>query len=153
MHDDVMTALPVVNTEARLSHDDVIKWKHLPRYWQFVQGIHRWPVNSPHKGQWRGALVFSLTCAWIYGWVNNRESGDLRRHRAHYDITVNLHILYSGYCWLGKTRSQGIGCHCNDLVLSEYLGLTKPNAPAYCHSEPDQRPSSSFWPIHWCMVA
>ena len=33
------------------AHDDVIKWKHFPRYWPFVQGIHRPPVNSPHKGQ------------------------------------------------------------------------------------------------------
>ena len=45
-------------------------------------------VNSPHKGQWHGALMFSLICAWIHGWVNNREVGDLRRHRAHYDVTV-----------------------------------------------------------------
>ena len=44
-------------------HDDVIKWKHFPRYWPCVRGIHRSPVNSPHKGQWRGALVFSLICA------------------------------------------------------------------------------------------
>ena len=43
-------------------------------------------------------LMFSLICAWINGWVNNREAGDLRRHRAHYDITVmyfvELHIPY-----------------------------------------------------------
>ena len=32
-------------------HDDVIKWKHFPRYWPFVRGIHRSPVNSPHKGR------------------------------------------------------------------------------------------------------
>ena len=64
-------------------HDDVIKWRHFPRYWTFVRGIHRSLVNSPHKGQWRGALVFSLN-----GWVNNREAGDLRRYRAHYDVTV-----------------------------------------------------------------
>ena len=38
-------------------HDDVIKWKHFPRYWPFVRGIHRSPVNSSHKGQWRGALM------------------------------------------------------------------------------------------------
>ena len=50
--------------------------------------------NSPvtgefaHKGQWRGAFTFSLICTWINGWVNNREAGDLRRHRAHYDVTV-----------------------------------------------------------------
>ena len=66
-------------------HDDVIKWKHFPRYWPVV---HRWPVNSPHKGKWRAALMFSLICAWINGWINNREAGDLRRHRAHYDVTV-----------------------------------------------------------------
>ena len=49
---------------------------------------NRLQVNSLHKGQWRGALMFSLICAWINGWVNNREAGDLRRHRAHYDIAV-----------------------------------------------------------------
>ena len=57
----------------------------LPR---FAQGIHRSPVNSPHKGQWRGALMFSLIYARINGWVNNREAGDLRHPRAHYDVTV-----------------------------------------------------------------
>ena len=72
------------------THDDVIKWKHFPRYWPFVRGIHRSPVNSPHKGQWRGALMFSLICVWINGWVNNREVGDLRRHRAHYGVTVMI---------------------------------------------------------------
>ena len=66
-------------------HDDVIKWKHFPR---FVRGIHRSPVNSPHKGQWRGASMFSLIFAWINAWVNNGEAGDLRRYRAHYDVSV-----------------------------------------------------------------
>ena len=33
------------------NHDDVIKWKQFPRYWSFVRGINRSPVNSPHKGQ------------------------------------------------------------------------------------------------------
>ena len=72
-------------------HDDVIKWKHFPRYWPFVRGIHRSPVNSPHKGQWRGALMFTLIYARINGWVNNREAGDLRRYRAHYDVIVMLY--------------------------------------------------------------
>ena len=49
------------------AHDDVIKWKHFPRYWLFVRGIHRSPVNSPYKGQWRGALMFSLIFAWRNG--------------------------------------------------------------------------------------
>ena len=74
-------------------HDDVIKWKHFPRYWPFVRGIHRSPVNSPHKGQWRGALMFSLIWVWINGWIYNHEAGDLRRYRAHYDVTVMVRTL------------------------------------------------------------
>ena len=72
------------------SHDDVSKWKHFPRYWPFVRGIQQSPVNSPHKGQWRGALIISLICVWISGWVNNREAGGLRRYRAHYDVIVMI---------------------------------------------------------------
>ena len=45
-------------------------------------------MNSPHKDQWRGALVFSLICAWLNGWVSNCEAGDWRHHSAHYDVTV-----------------------------------------------------------------
>ena len=71
-------------------HDDVIKWKHFPRYWPFVRWIHRWPMNSPHKGQWGGALVFSLICVWINGWINNRVAGDLRRYLAHYDVIIMI---------------------------------------------------------------
>ena len=70
----------------------IIKWKHFRRYWPFVWGIHRSPVNSPHKGQWRGALMFSLICAWINDWVNNGEAADLRRHCAHYDVTIMVPI-------------------------------------------------------------
>ena len=69
-------------------HDDVLKWKHFPRYWPFVRGIHRSPVNSPHEGQWCGAWMFSIICALTNGWENHRDAGDLRRHRAHYDVTV-----------------------------------------------------------------
>ena len=43
---------------------------------------HRWILH--HKTQWRGALVISLICAW----TNNTDAGDVRRHRAHYDVTV-----------------------------------------------------------------
>ena len=70
-----------------ISHDAVIKWKHFPRYWPFVRGVHRSPANYPHKGQWRRALMFLLIYAWITGWVNNREAGDLRRHPVHSIMT------------------------------------------------------------------
>ena len=76
---------------------DYIKWNHFPCYWPFVRGNHRSPMKSPHKGKWRGALIFSLNCAWINGWVNNGEAGDLRRHHARYDATVmdGINVLHT----------------------------------------------------------
>ena len=74
----------------RSAHDDVINWKHFPRYWPLVWGIHRPPVNSPHKGQWRGALIFLWSAPVINGWVNNREAGG---HRTHFDVTVMANVL------------------------------------------------------------
>ena len=94
-------------------HDDVIKWKHFPRYWPFVLEIHRSTMNSPHKGQWRGALMFSVICARINGWVNNREAGDLRRHRAHYDVIVMLQLRFNApnedHKWLWNLNN-GLCC-------------------------------------------
>ena len=78
-------------------HDDVIKWKHFPRNWPYMRGDSPVPVNSPHKGQCRGALVFCLICVWINGWVNNRKAGDLRRHRGHYDVIVKRKM--ENYDW------------------------------------------------------
>ena len=105
-----MATFPFQCTLALMSsHDDVIKWKHFPRHWPFVRGIHRSPVNSPHKGQWRGALMFSLICAWTDGWVNNGYVGDLRRHCAHCDVSV-MECLFTPLqmcmTWLGS-RSPG----------------------------------------------
>ena len=81
-----------------LPFDDVIMWKHFLCYWPFVRGFHRSPLNSPHKGEWRGALMFSLIQSWVNDWINNREAGDLKRHCAHYDITVMLWLFH---CMMG----------------------------------------------------
>ena len=72
-----------------LKHDeDVIKWKHFPRNWPFVRGIH-WSHWIPHtKASDVELWCFSLICVWINSWVNNCEAGDLRRHRGHYDVNV-----------------------------------------------------------------
>ena len=99
---DGLWNIPEVNSNTRFPMvamvDDVIKWKHFPRYWPFVRGIHRSPVNSTHKGQWREALMFSLICVWINGWENNREAGDLRRYRSHDDVIVMcLGLLIKSY--------------------------------------------------------
>ena len=93
-------------------HDDVIKWKHFPCYWPFVWGIHRSPVDSLHKGQWPGALMFSLICACINGWVNNREAGDLRRHEDVHESRVYTMHMYEEcmYCchWLSPSIHPSI---------------------------------------------
>ena len=72
----------------KIYHNGVIKWKHFPRYWPLVRGIHRSPVNFPHKGQWRGAWMFSLIYAWTNSWVNTGDAGDLRRHHGHCNVIV-----------------------------------------------------------------
>ena len=56
----------------------------------FMTGIHRLPMNSPHKGQWCGTLMFPLICTWINAGANTWDAGDLRSHRAHYDVIVIL---------------------------------------------------------------
>ena len=85
-------------------------------------GIHRSPVNSSHKGQWRGALMFSLICAWINGWVNNLEAGDLRRHRAHYDVIVMDINRTVG--WMTKPNYGVISTQCI-LFIFAYVRMNK----------------------------
>ena len=83
------------------------------------------PVNSPHKGQWRGALMFSLICAWINDWVNNRDAGDLRRHHGHYDVNVkgacrpNLKVIWNFYS--GKTV---VSTSIDSVILVIFLSCT-----------------------------
>ena len=125
-----------------LDHDDVIKWKQFPRYWPFVRGIHRSPVNSPHKGQWRGALMFTLIGARINGWVNNREAGDLRRYRGHYYVTVmffddNDYVVNSSLQWRhngrdGVSNHQPHDCLLNHLSRRRAKKTSKLRATGHC---------------------
>ena len=69
----------------RHSHVNVVvalMWRHQ------MEAFSPWPVNTPHKDQWRVALMFSLICALTNAWANHRDAIDLRRDRAHYDVTV-----------------------------------------------------------------
>ena len=86
-----------------VTHADIIKWKHFPRHWPFMQAVHGPPVNSFHKGQWRGALIFPLICAWTNVWENSRDAGDLRHHRVHYDVTV---MSESSHRWAPHTNNR-----------------------------------------------
>ena len=53
------------------------------------KGIHRSPVDSPHKDQWRRTGVF-FDLRLNKRLNKNRNTGDLRHHRAHYDVTAML---------------------------------------------------------------
>ena len=81
------------------------------------------PGNSPHKGQWRGALMFFFSCAWINDWVNNREAGDLRRHRGHYDVNVMVCGWVNSWCTsVTRTRTYASGSF--ESVLSRYRNIS-----------------------------
>ena len=118
------------------THDNIIEWKHFPRYWPYVWGIHWSPVNSLHKGQWCVALMFSLICTWTNGWVSNWDAGDLRCHCAHYDITIMMHILalccvfifllldnfYPLFSWQSKAK-QSFMSHTTYTAMSKFYIL------------------------------
>ena len=75
------------------SHCSILTWWHhrMETFFTLLvlcRGIHRSSVNSLYKGQWHWALMFSLICAWTKCWVNNRDTGDMRCHHAHYAVTV-----------------------------------------------------------------
>ena len=76
-----------------VQHNSLKSWwchqlETFPRYWPFLRGNYRSQVGIPRKGQWRGALMFSLICAWTSGWANSRGAGDGIHHRAQYVVTV-----------------------------------------------------------------
>ena len=94
------------------------------------------PMNSPHKGQWRGALMFTLICARINGWVNNREAGDLRRYRTHYDVIVMKFVMMAHYTLVHlfiiitqscvKILNIEHACKCKYILSSECLKCLSP---------------------------
>ena len=142
------------------THDDVIKWKHIPRSWPFVRGIHRSPVNYPHKGQWRGALMFSLICVWINGWVNNREAGDfqgmgvlmlkIRRSRDRRIFNMGIPISIRRHLIVGRSPLGLAGGYplMNNIIMSSLNQppFWKPNLPKITiHLPPNQNKHQCNW--------
>ena len=101
--------------------DDVIKWKHFPRLLAFCAGNH--------ESQWRGALMFTLICARINGSVNNREAGDLRRYRCHYDVTV----MTSDLGKYGMTKTLARTLFLNSKVVFRLVAITGAIIPGWNH--------------------
>ena len=79
-------------------------------------------VNSPLKGQWRGALMFSLICPWLNSWVNNHGAGDLRRHHAFYDVTVMIIIT----CILTIMNDSSVPKRLQAIIQSIYYPIHYP---------------------------
>ena len=73
--------------------DDVIKCKHFSHNWPFVRGIHWSLVNSPPPTKASDAELWCFL--WTNGWANHGDAGDLRCHRAHYDVNCSIWRLYS----------------------------------------------------------
>ena len=61
-----------------------------PRYWPSVRGIHQSSVNSPHKDQWRGALIF------------------------FFDLRLNKRLCKQWWGWWFETPSRPFWRHCNE---------------------------------------
>ena len=76
-----------------------------------VRGLLCGEFTGPRwQSQWRRALMFPLICVWINGWVNNREAGDLRRYRGHYDVIVMVReggqVPKKGTIWLYRCKNK-----------------------------------------------
>ena len=112
------------------------------------------PVNSPHKGQWRGALMFSLICARINDWVNNLEAGDLRRYRGHYDVIV---MNSCKWCFHLCTRGR---YHGQEQVISSHICcgiqlLLAALHTCFWHTIPSLWSAAGLWvlcPIMWSCI-
>ena len=118
-------------------YGNVIKRKHFPSYWPFVRGIHRSPVNSPPKGQWRGALMFALICAWTNSWANNEDTCNLRRYLARCDVIVMQWLCHwlsppgldlSQHCILPPSQTTPASSLCPQLLCPHALWLHSSNA-------------------------
>ena len=91
-----ITAVTIVN-------DDVIKWKHFQRYWP---------------------SMFSGICPWTNSWANNGDAGDLRRHRAHYDVIV-------------------MACEAAEFIMQLYAKTSGMELLTFCIT------FHAFWLTHW----
>ena len=134
-----------------------MKWNNFPRYWPLVRGIHRCPVNSPHKVQWRGVLIFSLICLGINGWVNNREAGDLRRYGAHYDVSVMMkgsRFIFPRiiiWCRVVVSTNQRYFLVKSPIRFPSCLALINLTSRQYLNAVPDIIPT--LWALHVFVVA
>ena len=113
------------------------------------------PVTGefPHKGQWRGALMFSLICAWINDWVNNREAADLRRHCTHYDITVFLlQCRYFDVCKIRYLYIKHISIIKGDQVFVQFNWSTEQTQRSHVINQPINHSINQIHSSNVCLL-
>ena len=84
------------------------------------------PVNSPHKGQWRGAFMFSLICALTNSWANNGDAGDFRRHCVHHNVIVMYYkdrVSVYGRHWEYQDRNPSNCCQEACPIISRTISI------------------------------
>ena len=106
--------------------------KHFARNWSFVWWIPRSPVNSPHRRQWRGALVFSLIFARTNSWANNGDAGDLLKTP-----------------WASWQIRKITGCACAGNAGNVFLRHRLQRKPLV--SDPDMHHGTCVTHVPWCM--
>ena len=132
------TAVSYCQVWGQAVHDDVIKWKRFPRYWPFVWGIHRSPVNSPHKRPvTRSFDVFFDLCLnkrlsrQLWGWWFETTSCSLWRHCNVHTMMCLCHTCKSVTFWslphlsmldnMNVTQYYKLACNIDDFIW-EYNG-------------------------------
>ena len=120
-------------------HDDVIKWKHFPRYLPFVRRILLTKASDAE-------LWYAFHLCLNKLWLDNGEAGDLRRHRAHYDVrhfngerSVNMALLTMQIRQLSRTGNIFYFCNIakclpNNLMWKIWEFLSSFGSLSYAHN-------------------
>ena len=97
--------------------------------------------NSPVTGEfpWQRSVMrsldVSLICAWVNGWVNNCDAGDLRRHRAHDDVNVMITSKTKESLNLLHFIHRGSQCSANQKLSDTILNTKLCNSAYHYHMQ------------------
>ena len=96
-------------------YNGVIKWKTNPRYWPFVRGIHRSPVNSPHKAS--DAELWCFLCSPL-----NKHSSKQSLDWWFETLSRPLWRPHNGEIWVECRAFHFIMWHCLLMVTIQLCG-------------------------------
>ena len=106
---------------------------------------HRWiPLTKARDAELR---VFSFTCVWTNGWVNNRDACDLRRNRPHNDVTVMSSLIH---CRCGSNLK---GIIFKPIMQNSSLGICCEIAVTWLPQSPANEKVILVQVMAWCRKA